>query len=265
MSLPVERDLVAHDRRIVNTEAPTKPVKPALDERLSNAPSLSFSPSSSNASSPVTSAATSSEPVVPPQRVSWTWMHVQQRMRMLHAWDAKCTVEEQAVRQLEREAQQDMDDSMSRKSALMEQLQRLCREEMLLNSSESLLQSEIAALASGREKLAESCRAAEKQRRITVDNNAQRHQQLEEAQQDFERRKALHEEERQEVREETAELDARTADLEAKIVATVQRIADQERKVRFLEADILEAEQTRIEALQREVSCLLSHLEAQDR
>ncbi|KPA73993.1 hypothetical protein ABB37_09563 [Leptomonas pyrrhocoris] len=265
MSHGVGPGLAAQQQRIADIKAAMRREKAVLGKPLSKQPSLSPSPSSPSARSPSPStSSSSSEPALSAARAPLTWSRVQERMRMLHAWDAKCTVEAAAVRLLERETQQDMEASMGRKTALMEQLHHLCREEVLLKSSESALQGDLAALSDEREKLEVLRTASAKQLQSTAHSNLQRLQQLDDARQGFERRKALREKERQALREEVAELDGRAIDLEAKVAATVQRIADHERTARLVEANLHNSERSRVETLQREVGRLMSQLEVEE-
>lgn len=173
-------------------------------------------------------------------------------------------VEEAAVRQLEREVQSDMEASLGRKGALLEQLQHLCREETLLTSSEALLVEEEGTLAKEEDRMNESYQKGEQQLQTTARNNLQRLQQLEGAQLAFEQQKLLREQERQALREDIAKLDARAAEAEAEIVVTVQRMSDEERRIRLAAVNSREREQSRLEVLQLEVRRLSSQLTAED-
>jgi hypothetical protein len=266
MALRMNVDFTAQEKRIAEMKAAIRREQEALKTAsLQKAdPPHPNNDSHASSSSSRASSASSSTGDPSPSSSPLMWTRVQERMRVLHAWEAKCVVEEEAVQQLEREVQRDMEASMGRKAALMERLQRLCHEEALLKSTESLLEDNVVAMSVEREKREASVEQRHQQQQSSIQQNLQRRQQLQDAQRDFKRRKALRQAERQSLKEEIADLDTRTAATETKIAATVQRISDQERQVHLSEVNLREREQSRIEALQHEVCRLASQLEVHD-
>lgn len=260
-----DSDFENQQRRIADVKAAIKREKAMLDQ----APLLcsSCSPSDSNPGSTTSSTNTSRSNAIhrepSPSAQPLTWTRVQERMRVLHAWEAKCTVEEAAVRELETDVQRDMAASMGRKAALMEQLQSISHEEAALKSMEALLSNDVAALSSKRAKIKELCNASEQRLQHTRHSNHERRQQLKDAQLEFERRNAARAKELQAMKDDVAEAGARATETELAISATVQRISDQERRIHLVEVSMREREQARIDSVKREISRLLLQLEAE--
>lgn len=241
-------------RRIADLKAAVQREQSRLQQHPSPPPSPVGQSSSSS------SSAASSAVALPLPGRPFTWTRVQERMRTLHALDAKCSVEDAAVRQAEREVQGAMEASLGRKAALMAQLEHICREEALLSAAETLLNENSTRLAKAEEAMTNTRTALAQQVQETAESNRRRRHQLASAADSFEQRRAFREKERQSLREDVAKIDARVAAMEAQTRATVQRVSDGERKIRLEEANLRTGERRRIESLQLEVRRLCSEV-----
>lgn len=189
------------------------------------------------------------------------WAGVQQRARALHAWDAKCDVEEAAVRQLETEAHAAMEAATGRKAALMEELQHLCREEAAVKQAERALAAEADALA------AEAARAEEQRLRAAErlqggqSTNVLRQRDLRTAQRAFAQAQERRAGEVRRVRDEIGDMEKCTRAVEVDMAQLAQRLSDHERRLALDVDAMCTAERARLTAVERQVAHLLSALE----
>ncbi|KAK7197804.1 hypothetical protein NESM_000733500 [Novymonas esmeraldas] len=190
------------------------------------------------------------------------WTRLQDRARALHAWEAKCGVEEVAVRSLEVQAQADMEAVLGRKAALMEELQHLCREDALLREEEAAVKAEEENLYTATSTRATEDSAADAAVRAAASTNARRRRELQEAHRGLEQTQLRHAESIQCASAELDDLEAAAADAALRVDRTAHRLMDLERRLARDTEGARSRELERLAALEHHVRDLLCQLES---